>query len=186
MNEMKENDFEKLETLLQTKSYKELTSQELQNVSQWVNSEQEYEALRVSGQQVASWFTSNPVIMSNDELLRELKKGLQVQHLQNVSDAQLRPIWGYALSALIFGVLGWWIGQSKPVAEPITKIEQVLLRDTVYLTAKPDTVFQEQIIYRDRPVVLTTQNHLPENKNEKGVSMKEKEELDNLLVSGSE
>ncbi|QLH32674.1 MAG: hypothetical protein HWD62_09835 [Cyclobacteriaceae bacterium] len=52
------------------------------------------------------------------------------------------------------------------------------------LTSKPDTIFRERIIYKDRPIVLSTSNRQPEVPNAKGVSMKEKEELDKLLVSG--
>ncbi|MBX2900238.1 MAG: hypothetical protein KF775_11330 [Cyclobacteriaceae bacterium] len=91
----------------------------------------------------------------------------------------------YAVTALVFGVLGWWMGQPRAKPEPVTLVEHVTVHDTLYIASKPDTVFREKIIYRDKLVILTTQTRLPENKSEKGVSMKEKEELDNLLVSGA-
>jgi len=85
----------------------------------------------------------------------------------------------------VFGFSGWWLGQSeKPMS--LTKIEQVLVRDTIYVATKPDTVVREKIIYRDRPVILTTTNPQNETPITKGVSMKEKEDLDKLLVSGTE
>ena len=181
----KENDFEKFEALLQSKSYRELTPQELQYVNQWVESAQEYEALRASGKQVVAWFNANPVSKPVKESLQQLKHSLRVQH-QSTHNIWYKLVWGYAVTALIFGVLGWWIGQPQIKPEPVTLVEQVTVRDTLYVASKPDTVFQEKIIYRDRPVILTTQTRQPESKNEKGVSMKEKEELDKLLVSGSE
>lgn len=180
----KEIDFEKFEALLQSKSYGELTPQELQCVNQWVESAQEYEALRASGKQVAAWFKANPVRLPGKELLQQLKQRLSVQP-QSTHNIWYKPVWGYAVTALIFGVLGWWIGQPQVKPEPVTLVKQVTVRDTIYVTSKPDTVFREKIIYRDRPVILTTQTRHPESKNEKGVSMKEKEELDKLLVSGS-
>lgn len=181
----KENDFEKFEALLQSKSYHELTPQELQCVNQWLESAQEYEALRASGKQVASWFGANAVSTTSKETLQQLKHSLRVQH-QRTHNVWYKPVWGYAVTALVFGVLGWWVGQPQIKPEPVTLVEQVIVHDTLYIASNPDTVFREKIIYRDRPVILTTQTRQPESKNEKGVSMKEKEELDKLLVSGSE
>ena len=92
---------------------------------------------------------------------------------------------GYAMVALLFGFGGWWLGKSEPTI-PVTRVEKILMHDTVYLATKPDTVFRERVIFKDRPIILTTGNNQPEESSTKGVSMKEKEELDKLLVSGSE
>lgn len=180
----KENDFEKFEALLQSKSYRELTPEELLCINQWVESSQEYEALRASGKQVTAWFNASPVNAPNKETLQRLKESLRVQH-QSTHNIWYKPVWGYAVTALVFGMLGWWIRQPQVKPEPVTVVEQVTVHDTLYIASKPDTIFREKIIYRDKPVIFTTQTLPPENKIEKGVSMKEKEELDKLLVSGS-
>lgn len=180
----KENDFEKFEALLQSKSYNELNPQELLIVNKWVQTAQEYEALRVSGKQIAAWFKANPVGVPDKSLLQQLKKSSKVQH-QSIQNFWVKPIWSYVATAIVFGVLGWWIGQPQARPDPVTLVERITLRDTIYMTAKADTVYRERIVYRDRPIVLTTQTRQTETKSEKGVSMKEKEELDKLLVSGS-
>lgn len=186
MNDMKENDFEKFEALLQGKSYGELTPAEWKFVNQWVESEEEYQALRSSAQQTATWFKVNPVSAPGNEVLAKLRRTLKKEKHSRVVAFAVKPIWGYAATALLFGGLGWWIGQpaSTPVQKPI--VEQVLVRDTVYMTVKPDTIFVERVVYRE-PGILAKSPVKPEvQKDIRGVSMKEKEELDKLLVSGTE
>ena len=62
--------------------------------------------------------------------------------------------------------------------------------DTVFITKQPDTVWRDRLVYqkilvaaadssRMEPVI---QRNVPETR--RGVSMKEKEELEKLLVSG--
>jgi hypothetical protein len=72
-------------------------------------------------------------------------------------------------------------------------IRPVLQRDTVFLPSPPDTVFVSKVIYRFKdhatktPLVTVVKNtDRTETTSGIGVNMKEKEELDNLLVSGSE
>lgn len=178
------DEYEAFEKLISEKSYFELSTQELKLVNQFVSSEQEYESLRLSGLEMKKWFGENPVSNKNDESLLKLKRALRQQ--QPVVNFSLWKVSvGYAMVALLFGFGGWWMGKSEP-SVPVTKVEKILMHDTVYLTSKPDTIFRERIIYKDRPIILTINNHQPEIQNTKGVSMKEKEDLDKLLVSGSE
>jgi hypothetical protein len=184
MNTHVGNEYEDFEKLLTEKSYSELTANELKLISQFVTSQQEYESFRLSGLEMKKWFQDNPVMNKSDESLLKLKRGLRQQ--QPVDNFSLWKVSiGYAMVALLFGFGGWWMGKSEPPV-PVTKVEKILMHDTVYITSKPDTVFRERIIYKDRPIILTTNNHQPEIQNTKGISMKEKEDLDKLLVSGSE
>ncbi|MBX2894920.1 MAG: hypothetical protein KF763_05740 [Cyclobacteriaceae bacterium] len=182
MNTHVGNEYEDFEKLLADKFYSELTANELKLINRFVTSPQEYEDLRLSGLKMKKWFAENPVLNKSDESLLKLKRALRQQ--QPAVNFSLRKVWiGYAMIAMLFGFGGWWLGKSEP-SIPVTRVEKVLMHDTVYLTTKPDTVFRERIIYKDRPIILTTNNHQPEIQNTRGVSMKEKEDLDKLLVSG--
>jgi len=184
MNKHVWSEYEDFEKLLTEKSYSELTANELKLVNQFASSQQEYEEFRLSGLELRKWFQNNPVPKEGDEGLLELKRVFRQQQ-PVVTNSWWKLSVGYAMAAVIFGFGGWWLGQSeKPI--PQTAIEKITVFDTVYLASKPDTVFRDKIIYKDRPIILTTGNRQPEAPTTKGVSMKEKEELDKLLVSGSE
>jgi hypothetical protein len=179
------NDYEAFEKLIAQKSYTQLLPAELKMVNQFVADEQEYETLRSSDLAMKAWFANNPVV-PNDKTLTNLKLEFNKAHQRQVSLSWWKVSIGYALAALVFGLSGWWLGQSASEKKaPLTSIEKVLVHDTVYVASKPDTIFTEKIIYRDSPVILTTTNRQSEPPVVKGVSMKEKEELDKLLVSGS-
>jgi hypothetical protein len=185
MKEHEWNEYEVFERLIAEKQYFELSTKELKLVNQFITNEQEYESFRMSGLTLKRWFRENPVVGVTDKTLYGLKQEFKRAHQPQVSFAWWKVTVGYAVAAIVFGFSGWWLGQSeKPMS--ITKTEQVLVRDTIFVATKPDTVVREKIIYRDRPVILTTTNPQNETPITKGVSMKEKEELDKLLVSGTE
>jgi hypothetical protein len=184
MNTRDWNEYEDFEKLLAQKSYSELTANELKLANQFVSSQQEYEDFRLSGLKMKKWFYENPVTNESNKSILELKRVFRQQ--QPAANYSLQKVWiSYAMIAMLFGFGGWWLGKSEPTV-PVTRIEKILMHDTVYLTSKPDTVFRERIIFKDLPIMLTTDNQQSEAPNIKGVSMKEKEELDKLLVSGLE
>jgi len=179
------NEYEIFERLVSEKRYSELSADELKLVNHFVTNEQEYDAFRISGLDMKRWFRENPVVDVTDKTFSDLKQEFNLVHQPQVSFAWWKVSVGYAMAAIVFGFGGWWLGQSeKPTS--MSRIEQVLVRDTIYVTTKPDTVVREKIIYRDRPFIVTTTKQQNETPIIKGVSMKEKEELDKLLVSGSE
>lgn len=179
------SEYEVFERLVSEKRYAELSGDELKLVNQFITNEEEYDAFRMSGLDMKKWFRENPVVGATDKTLSGLKQEFKRAHQPQISFAWWKVTVGYAVAAFVFGLGGWWLGQSeKPTT--LTRIERVLVPDTIYVATKPDTVVREKIIYRDRPVILTTTNQLIETPVTKGVSMKEKEELDKLLVSGTE
>jgi hypothetical protein len=179
------NEYEAFERLITEKQYSELSADEMRLVNQFITNEQEYDALRISGIDLKRWFRENPVNGTADKTFSVLKQELKRVHQPRVTFAWWKVSVGYAMAAIVFGLGGWWLGQSeRPIT--LTRIEKVLVYDTIYVATKPDTVVRERIIYRDRPVILTTNNPQNETQVTKGVSMKEKEELDKLLVSGSD
>lgn len=183
MNTQDWNQYEDFEKIVSEKSYSELTPRELKIVSQFISGQQAYEAFRLSGSKMKNWFHENPVTNEQPESLQQLKRAFRQQQPEKVYS--VRKVWvGYAMVAMSFGLLGWWLGKSEAAAV-VTTVDKIMVHDTVYLAAKPDTVFREKIIYRDRSIILTTGQRPPEASASRGVSMKEKEELDKLLVSGS-
>jgi len=185
MKEQVWNEYEVFERLVSEKRYSELSGDELKLVNQFIATEQEYDAFRMSGIDMKRWFRENPVVGVTDKTFSGLKQEFKRAHRPHVNFSWWKVTVGYAVAAIVFGFGGWWLGQSeKPTS--LTRIEQVLVRDTIYVATKPDTVVREKVIYRDRPFILTTTKQQNETPITKGVSMKEKEELDKLLVSGSE
>ncbi len=91
--------------------------------------------------------------------------------------------------ALFFGVGSWWATSSHNQLKPQEQVlTSSIVYDTIYVASKPDTVFTEKVVYRDQPVILTRIDVVEKNKpmDKNGINMKEKEELEKLLVSGSE
>jgi hypothetical protein len=99
----------------------------------------------------------------------------------------------YAVVAMIaLTILIMWLGKQ---ADPNVQLalKPSVQRDTVFLPSTPDTVFVTKVIYRYKnhaaktPMITVVKNtDRTETTSGVGVNMKEKEELDNLLVSGSE
>ncbi len=184
------DELDKVEQLLQDKSFAALTDEEKTWVSQWIASELEYENLRKSETKIKQYFLKSENVVPKPEGLSELKARLNLKQSQPLNWWQAKvPAWSTLLVALCFGVGGWLLTSSSD--KVITQPQQVLtslVYDTVYIASKPDTVFVQQIVYKEHPVILTksaqqvdTKNAVPSN----GINMKEKEELENLLVSGS-
>ncbi len=185
MKEQVWSEYEDFERLVSEKQYSELSADELKLVNQFITKEQEYDAFRMSGFNMKKWFRENPVAGVTDKTFSDLSQEFKRAHQSQISFSWWKVSVGYTVAAIVFGFCGWWLGQSeKPTS--LSRIEHVLVRDTIYVATKPDTVVREKIIYRDRPVILTTTNRQNDAPITKGVSMKEKEELDKLLVSGTE
>jgi hypothetical protein len=91
--------------------------------------------------------------------------------------------------SVLFGSLGWWIGQSTNEKSQTQTFSPVVVHDTIYVASKPDTIFTEKVVYKNRPIILTRNPRTMDvNKSieKNGINMKEKEELEKLLVSGTD
>jgi hypothetical protein len=184
------NELDKLERLLQDKNFAALTTEEKTWVSQWIESEIEYENIRRSESKIRQHFINTAEFIPEANGLNELKATLRKRTNQSMNWWQVKvPAWSTVLVALCFGVGGWWLTSLRN--QPITQPQEVLstiVYDTVYVATKPDTVFVQQVIYKEHPVLLTKSVKQVDNKSKapsNGINMKEKEELENLLVSGS-
>jgi len=87
------------------------------------------------------------------------------------------------------GFGGWWIGHSKNENFQVQTFNPIVVHDTIFVASKPDTIFTERVVYKNQSVILTRNpGTTDENKSieKNGINMKEKEELEKLLVSGTE
>jgi hypothetical protein len=183
------DELDKIENLLHTKTFLELTSEEKTWIRQWIESEAEYENLRKSEARIKQHFIDANEFISKPNGLAELKANLRKQTRQSLNWWQVKvPAWSTLLVAGCFAFGAWWFTSSsvKPIVEQ--QIVSSIVYDTVYVASKPDTVFVQHLVYKERPVLLTkTVNQVSTKSatNSNGINMKEKEELENLLVSGS-
>lgn len=191
MKNSKEIDLEKLELLMKSKSFAQLTEEEKEWVSQWVKSPGDYDVLREFETQMHQYFQDSKINTPASATLGQLKG-----HLKKKTRAQQAGIWWHlkpSLSAwslaILFGFAGWWFGRSTsfPEAKPEV-ITSAIIYDTIYITSKPDTIFTEKIIYKDRPITrnMGSKELKHPSSESNGINMKEKEELEKLLVSGTE
>lgn len=184
------DELEKIEKLLRSKNFGELTSEEKVWVIQWIESEAEYENLRKSESRIRKHFINANEFIPKPNDLNELIAVLRKQTNQELNWWQVKvPAWSILLVAVCFGFGGWWLTSvsNKPIMQPQEVLSSIVY-DTVYVASKPDTVFIQQVVYKERPVLLTKSIKYVDNKStvpSNGINMKEKEELENLLVSGS-
>lgn len=182
-------ELEKLESLLVSKAFDELTPKEKIWVSQWIESEIEYTHLRKVEGAIKKHLAASTMNTPDPKVLKNLKAQLKARTSSQVSWWQVRtPGWSTLLVAISFGVTGWLIGRAPAEQKTEQAYFPARVYDTVYLTSKPDTVFIKQVVYKDRPLLLQVTRqveNLSSENSAKGINMKEKEELENLLVSGS-
>jgi hypothetical protein len=187
-----EVDIERVERLMRSKSYAELSNEERIWLSPWIDSASDYEMVRTSETQIRKYFLDNRISAPDPKILLQLTTHLKTNSIRRQEHSwwQLKPAMGVAVVAVIFGFAGWWIGQSSHDKNSSGIRSSAVVRDTIYIMSKPDTIFSEKVIYRDRPIRLTRNSDQtkPDIKPSQvnGINMKEKEELEKLLVSGTD
>ncbi len=183
-------DIDKLDSLLQTKTFAQLSTEEKFWVSQWIESEVEYENLRKADSQILNYFLKSKIDAPDSIALASLIKHLRNKQVKKQwqFNWQVKPSLGAVIMSVLFGCLGWWIGQSEGENPQPQTFQPLVVHDTIFVASKPDTIFTEKVVYRNQPVILTRTNVLDASKptEKNGINMKEKEELEKLLVSGTE
>lgn len=180
---------DKLEKLLRTCSYAELSVEQRREISEYVNSEEEYESMRLVNQHLKDENSRSLPLAPSPEVLKRIKG-----HVRSTSSVGLWkwlslpvPTYATAAIAIAVGVGCWWAGSSrKPQPTLVEKTERIV--DTVYFSSRPDTIFIDRVVYipeKEAPVAgVTDIGNQPTVPTSRGISMKEKEELERLLVSG--
>ena len=184
---------ERLEDLLSTKDFEQLSPAETAFVLEVLGSEARYRAMRKVGQALVIRTDLSP----DPEILHRLKQRMAESETASTRGGVFRlaiPLYAGVLLIILFASAGWWAGAA--LGRQPRAIVEVVKTDTVYVRTKPDTV----TIYRDRIVrEVATRRPQPkqdvikvvraprqDDRKEVGVSMEEKEELQMLLVAGSE
>jgi len=181
---------EKIEELLSTKSFDSLTPEEQAFVIHELGSPSEYEALRKVGAGLSAKVdspTPNPRILKNLQHLMQEKKPSAFPVFQLKV-----PAYVSAMLIIFFSSIAWIAAKTTSTeTEPLA----VVKTDTIFLTQKADTIYREKVVYRYRyaamkkyfPEEITTRTSpVAEQPVESGsINMKEQEELEALLVSGS-
>ena len=186
------NKEKRLEELINAREWHELSAEEKQFILKELGPEAIFHSLKKVNTALASGQHSK--VEPRDETLVMLKQKIRSKHREAFSLLRFlsmkTPAYATMLLVMIALFVGWISGKNNPV-EPIA-VQTLYETDTVRVTAPADTIFVTKVIYRDRPPlqqpIMSVVQNSPMQKEvvPMGVSMKEKEELDNLLVSGSE
>jgi hypothetical protein len=184
--------FENLERLLRSKDFHQLTTDELELVRAEIGSEEEYELLRKAEFGLEKSFVGRTKITVHPAILKKIKSSWRQEnavswyHLLKINSL---PNYATILLLVAIGYIGWMGGASfKPKTLYVENIRKQT--DTVFIASKPDTIIRERIVYVKTPATapaLQTAKSVQfiPVETSKGVNMKEKEELEKLLVSGS-
>ena len=179
---------ERFEQLLRTHSYNDLSMEDKEWVAQFAASEEDYEALRQATRHLEQ--KEIPAGLSPDpEIRKSLMKSWNSKHRSYSSG--ILTAWSIPASlavpaVFVVGIICWWVGMSS--GTKTVYIDRIATHwDTVHVASKPDTIIIERIVYMplNIPTAAVKQplNVNPPQVN-RGINMKEKEELEKLLVSG--
>lgn len=180
---------EKLEDLVSTKLFANLSAEEKRFVLDVLGSEDQFNILqRIHSSlrdlpAVASVEPAPDVLMALRRRLRETKKGSL--HLAAILQFRI-PVYAALILAVMVGSLTALVSNGSSMQQPMVTAPK-MERDTVYVT-NTDTVYRERLLikYVRVPAPAEAQMVTASSKSDKilGVSMKDNEELDRLLVSG--
>jgi hypothetical protein len=194
MNDMKEFDQEdRMERLLESKTFQQLNDEERTLVLKALGSEEQYNAMR---RVTLALITSKVDLSPDPQTLQSLENKMDQEKKNSWSNILTFRVPAYA-ALLLTGVVAALVTLILSPREKLsTRIVEVVKRDTVIVTRVDiDTVYRDRFIYK------RVQQEFPADKNylrvvkkitideaepETGVSMKDKQELETLLVSGSE
>jgi hypothetical protein len=184
---MKTNE-ERLEDLLSSKLFQNLNEEEKQFVLDVLGSEEQYKAL----QRIDASLLDHSLELSiapEPEVLISLKQKLRDSNRKSFF---LNPIVQFripAYAAFIFAAMTAFVVLISSHSDPKERLVEVrkLQIDTVYVT-RTDTVYREKLLIKYVRVSVPSGSLMVtasvKSEGPKGVTMKDKEELDKLLVSG--
>jgi hypothetical protein len=181
-----------VEKLLQSRTYQELTTDEIELVNSIIDSEEEYEEMRRVNFSLSEIGHQSPMPVSS-AVWRKIKSARQAARAVSNFPWYAKPMPSYAVAVLVVmvGGISWFFGSMS--RHPLIVEKTTLHTDTVFIAAKPDTIVKEKIVYRtivervkeNQPLVNQANSSDKIISTQKGVTMLDKEELGKLLVSGS-
>ena len=183
---------EKFEQLLTHYSFAELSHEEKQWVMAFIGSEEEYESLRHTNQQLDNFKSQAIKIEPHPEMIKKIKASWKEANVApSYNFWTITPIPTYATVLIVISVgFFCWVMGSRTNSKTLYVDHVKSTIDTVFIASRPDTIVRTKIIYVEQPVTARVQilskTNQPQSIISKGVNMKDKEELEKLLVSGSE
>ncbi len=180
---------EKVELLIETKAWSDLTVDEKAMVIDVLGSQDQYNALR--DVHFALLGAGKVSIRPDAGVLRNLQDRFRERN------APIRSfsVFYYRLPAFVVMVLvaiaafAGWIG-ARFTTEPVRITDVLTKHDTVFVASRPDTVVLTEVKYRtvirEIPVNVSISQAASREPEVNGMNMKETEALQTLLVSGSE
>jgi hypothetical protein len=184
---------DEFEELLGSKEWTDLTDDERALALTHVQSESDYQAMR----KITVALEGHPRarISPDKNILPVLKKRMAKQPAYPrwlvTAFGHKMPVHSVSTSIILALIVGWAIGSQQTV-KPEVHERIVYQVDTVFQTLPSDTVFVSKVVYRyipqSRPsrADFKTVNQENPPTESRGVTMKEKEELDVLIVSGTD
>jgi hypothetical protein len=177
----------RIEDLLESRSFHELTIEEREFVLRELGSEEVYASLRkISEALVAEKADLSPDPLILAKLHQQLKRTRQEQSLLREIITYKVPAYAVAPLILLMVTVMYLSFDRQPLIEKepvyVSKV------DTVYVASPRDTVVIERVVvkYQSHPEKKVSDYAVVRNVEEsEGVSMKDKEELESFLVSGS-
>jgi len=184
------SNMELVDALLETKTWSDLSEKERDLVLEVLGSEEVFNHMRR--------LTKGPSPAEDnsgaDRIYQNLEAAFDRKHPRVIPwYATPIPAHAAAVALLVMSFATFWLTRGN-TASPVAEIRTVTIHDTV-TQRLTDTVYVNKVVYRDRYIkrdslplqfVRTQPNAVNDKTNSRGVSMKEKEELDRLLVSGVE
>lgn len=182
---------DRFEKLLKQQDYNSLSVEEKEWVSQFVASGDEYESMRRAGQALEEHFASHTYSAEPDpdpSVLKSLQKQLSLKEKEvQLPNRWSVPAWAAMLALVVAGGAGWYIGSASGTHEVYVD-RFVTKTDTLRVAVKPDTIVVERVVYRQAQTVLPASVDVQkvnlQAPTARGVNMKEKQDLEKLLVSG--
>jgi hypothetical protein len=181
---------ERLDALMKVKSFQALTEDERSFVIQELGSEKHYTAMRKVS---LALITSRAELSPDPSTIAALQSRMADQQQERAAVtiwSWKMPAYATALIVVLTSTISWWIGSSQQ--KQGTQIVETVHRDTVFLASKPDTLYRERIVYRtiikhkeEKERIQLAKTVESFQAKEVGINMKEKQDLELLLVSGS-
>jgi hypothetical protein len=185
--EINENMEEMLERLLATKNWEELSPQERSLVIQELGSEEQYILMRKIGSTLVS---EKPDLSPDPKILKKLQGELRSKHRPGLSRLLEWNVPAYTMVIPILMAIALSYSMNMPQDVQIQSATKIV-SDTVYITKSADTVYVDRVVVRyvekatPGAPAFSAVNSKGEEPISDGVNMKENEELEKLLVSGS-
>ncbi|MEP3387702.1 MAG: hypothetical protein ABJO02_05920 [Reichenbachiella sp.] len=181
---METTDLERLDHLIRSKAYDQLSESEEKWILEHLPNEIAYTKIRHIVLELSSEPVPKLARSSKADLMRQFKTK-HASPTYNWLNYRI-PAHLSFLVAIGLAFLIWWISPSREIIieKPVT-VQLPGRIDTLFIHSKPDTVFIDKVRRIEVPIYITKKEEASPEKDIKGSSMAEQHELDDFLVRSS-